>query len=310
MPAPTHSPRVRTFYRPQMCPPEDAPGNFSKSPTKPRRLMEHLRRTKQIRHFDIVSAWEPFEREDFLVAHEKAYVDAFFDGKEGYLRGSNGLAWSEQFADSVRYTNASLWAAVRSCVDEPAIVAFSPTSGFHHATPGSGGGFCTFSGQVIASVNLWRQRQMRGAWLDLDGHHGNSIEDSRGFVADLDEAVPHGWNINPRGSHRAYLDDLAEKLDGLAEPLQKGELHYLVFCHGADSHVDDDLGGQVNTEEWLEASRIVYGFVRDMSERLGRPVPLALSLFGGYRKRDYEGVLKLHAADLRECRRILGAAED
>ena len=37
----------------------------------------------------------------------KKYVDSFFCGKEP-LASSNGLKWNSQFADSVRFTNASL----------------------------------------------------------------------------------------------------------------------------------------------------------------------------------------------------------
>ncbi|MEZ6120508.1 MAG: hypothetical protein R3C28_28575 [Pirellulaceae bacterium] len=36
------------------------------------------------------------------------------------------------------------------------------------------------------------------------------------------------------------------------------EIHYVVFCHGADSHQDDDLGGQCTTGEWLECSVMFY----------------------------------------------------
>jgi acetoin utilization deacetylase AcuC-like enzyme len=292
-----------------MCPPDDAPGSFSKSPTKPRRLMEHLAREGQLHHFDVDDSWEPLEPDDFLVAHEQRYVDGFFAGEPALCR-RNGLAWFPEFAQSVRYTNGSIVAALQACTANPAVVAFSPTSGFHHADPHGGSAFCTFSGQVIASVRLWREHKRRGAWLDLDGHFGNSIEDSRGFVPDLDEAVPPGWNVNPVGFGQRYLDDLAESLEGLREELLAGRLHYVAFAHGADSHEDDDLGGQLNTEQWLEASRMVYTMVRDTGHQLGHPVPLALALFGGYRRDDLDAVLRLHAADLRECRCILGGAPD
>lgn len=38
--------------------------------------------------------------------------------------------------------------------------------------------------------------------------------------------------------------------------------------------------------------------MRAWSDALGRPVPLVLALFGGYRRVGYEGVLRLHGADL------------
>ena len=127
---------------------------------------------------------------------------AFFAGGRP-LCESNELTWSEQFADSVRYTNASLCHAIEHSIAHPEQLTFSPTSGFHHARPRGGGGFCTFSGQVIAAVKLFRKHHMVGAHIDLDGHFGNSIEDSRAFVAKLNQAIPPGCNINPAGGTRA-----------------------------------------------------------------------------------------------------------
>ena len=72
----------------------------------------------------------------------------------------------------------------------------------------------------------------------------------------------------------------------------------MVFCHGADSHKDDDLGYQLTTEEWLKCSRMVYGMIKRVSEKRRKQVPLTLSMFGGYRTDDYNSVLSLHAADL------------
>lgn len=94
------------------------------------------------------------------------------------------------------------------------------------------------------------------------------------------------------------LIDLRERLQSA---LINSEIQYVVFCHGADSHHLDDLGGQCTTQEWLECSRLVYTTIAEVAEQLGRPVPLSLSLFGGYRADDYDSVLNLHAGDLAIC---------
>ncbi len=131
------------------------------------------------------------------------------------------------------------------------------------------------------------------------------MEDSRNFAPDLNLAIPPGCNINPDGNHADYLDSLSEQLVGLEDQLFSGEVDYVLFAHGADSQEDDDLGGQCTTEEWLEASDLVYTMIDRVGQRLGRPVPLSLSLFGGYRKDDFEAVLRLHAADLGRCLEIV-----
>jgi acetoin utilization deacetylase AcuC-like enzyme len=195
-------------------------------------------------------------------------------------------------------------------VAHPEQVTFSPTSGFHHVRPTAGSGFCTFSGQVIAAVKMIRECRLVGAYLDLDGHFGNSIEDSRTFVADLNQAIPPGCNLNPDGDHSDYQDSLKGSLADLAGRLARGEVHYVVFAHGADSHEDDDLGGQCTTAEWLEASSLVYGMLDRVGGKLGRPVPLTLALFGGYRSDNYEAVLRLHTADLIRCLQIVCRTPD
>lgn len=258
--------------------------------------------------FAMEAEWQPFSTWDFQIAHTAHYVEAFFAG-EPPLAGSNGMAWSACFADSVRYTNASLFHAIAASIKDPRQIAFSPTSGFHHATPEAGGGFCTFSGQVIASLKLYRAAGLIGAYVDLDAHDGNSIEDSREFGPDLNKAVPPQYNINPQGTHGEYLRSLEKHLAALRAALLAKQVHYVVFCHGADSHEWDDLGGQVTTHEWLQASRMVYAMIRDVSAEIG-PVPLTLALFGGYRADHYDSVLDLHLADLNIALEVLAGREN
>ncbi len=207
--------------------------------------------------------------------------------------------------ESVRYTNASLYNAIKHAVLNPQNVSFSPTSGFHHASPTSGCGFCTFSGQVIASVKIYQELRLSGCYFDLDGHFGNSIEDSREFVPNLNKAVPRGCNINPSGRNETYMISLKKEFKKMEKKILNNEIHYIVWCHGADSHIDDDLGGQVDTKYWNLCSSKFYSWVKKLDKKLGRPIPVISSLFGGYRKKDYDAVLNLHISDLIACKRIL-----
>jgi len=289
-----YEPTVDVYYRPEVAGP-DARSNFSKSPTKPRRFVEWLKTSRLREAVRVRADFAPLGRDDFLVAHQPAYVDGFFAGREPHA-SRNGLAWSPAFAESVRYTNGSLLAALNGACERPSRIALSPTSGFHHAEPRGGSAFCTFSGQVIASVRLYRERGLTGAWLDLDGHFGNSIEDSRGFVPDLERAI--ALNLNPSGTHGNYLADLQHGLAELGDAVMARRVHYVAFAHGADSHEADDLGGQCSTAEWLEASRLVYTAIDRWTRAMGAPVPVVLALFGGYRSDDPDFVLRLHGADL------------
>lgn len=292
--------QIKTFYTPkQVLAQGRGSSNFSKSPLKPALLLSYLENHGLIQHLDIVDSFQPFTDDDFKIAHEESYISEFFGGKGRC--STNNLSWSEQFASTVRYTNASIYEAIRNSIVNPDQISFSPTSGFHHASPKHGSGFCTFSGQVIASIKLYREFGISGAYLDLDGHFGNSIEDSREFCPELNSAVPRNFNINPTGHDANYVSDLGRWLARLRHKILSGKIGYVVWCHGADSHVDDDLGSQCSTEYWTACSELFWKWVAEMDKELGRPLPVSCALFGGYRSDDYDSVLSLHTSDLVSC---------
>ena len=293
------SKKIKTFYTPKQVLENDKTSNYSKSPLKPKLLLAYLKQKKLLGNFSITDDFKPFTKTDFRMAHHKSYVDDFFNGTG--LCCSNSLAWSKQFADSIRYTNSSLYAAIRNSIVNPKQVSFSPTSGFHHARPSGGSGFCTFSGQVIASLKIYNEFGLSGAYLDLDGHFGNSIEDSRAFCKNLNKAVPLDFNINPEGYDSDYLADLAKWLERLKYAILNNKIHYVVWCHGADSHADDNLGRQCDTDHWSACSTLFWKWVKGMDKILGRPLPVSCALFGGYRDDDYNSVLSLHTSDFVKC---------
>lgn len=288
---------VVVYYRDELSPPAEA-HPVSSSPTKPRRFMTFLRETPLFAHLKVVDDFDPIRREDLLLAHEEGYVDAFLHGRKPLCESSE-LDWSPGLRDSVLYTNGALLAAIRGSVEHPHIPTLAPVSGFHHARPAAGSGFCTFSGQVIAALKMYHWRGLTGAWVDLDGHFGNSIEDSRAFCPDLDHAVPRQFHINPEGSHDTYLHNLKRSIESLRRALLSAEVDYLCFAHGADSHEWDQLGMQCTTEEWLQASRLVYSMICEVQWE--RPLPVTMVHFGGYRDDHPESVLGLHSMDLAVC---------
>lgn len=294
--------KIKVFYTDkQVCMKDIAEKSYSKSPLKPKLLMEYLNNNGFKDNLDIVDDFKPFTPDIFKIAHTEEYVNNFFNGVGNCE--ANGLPWSKELAESVKYTNSSLYNAIKYACENPDTMTFSPTSGFHHAMPYGGAGFCTFSGQVIASVKLYREFGLKGAYFDLDGHFGNSIEDSRDFVSDLDDAII--MNVNPKSSGLDYLVDLANNLRDLAVLIEAGYIDYVVWAHGADSHKWDQLGHQLSTEEWIEASQMFYSTIRNLEKDLGKSIPVILTLFGGYRDDHYESVLSLHTSDIREGLSIL-----
>ena len=99
---------------------------------------------------------------------------------------------------------------------------------------------------------------------------------------------------------------MCKKLDLLYTALLENKIHYVVFAHGADSHEWDDLGsGDLDTSQWIECATLVFEMIEKADTVLGKPVPLGLTLFGGYGERDYESVLSLHTACVCECLKSL-----
>lgn len=267
--------------------------SFSKSPSKPKIFTKQL--IKLDSRFKVNSNWKAFTKEDFYIAHTKKYVNDFFSGKEGKTTSAS-LEWSQELCTSVMYTNASLYYALLHSITNNK-VTISPTSGFHHASPEHGSGFCTFSGQVIASTKIYRDLGLVGCYLDLDMHFGNSIEDSRKFVKDLNKSIPEWANFNPELKNKSYVKELKIYLGFLEQQIIDNKIHYIVWCHGADSHNDDDLGGKVDTERWIECSKVFYRWYKNFNTKLEKTFPLVSCLFGGYRKDDYQSVINLHLAD-------------
>src|ERR1700740_1017509 len=147
-----YKPIIKTFYNHKQVMEYNSEKSFSKSPLKPKLLLQYLKRLGLMEHFfELHHTFRPFTKEDFLIAHTKKYVDAVFNGVKP-LCSSNNLPWSKELVTSLCFTNESVDKALEFASQNPDQVTFSPSAGFHHARPESGGGFCTFSGQVIASV--------------------------------------------------------------------------------------------------------------------------------------------------------------
>jgi acetoin utilization deacetylase AcuC-like enzyme len=296
--------KIKTFYTDkQVCFDSIKEKSFSKSPLKPYLLMQRFAEKGYDNLLDIDGDFEPIKKEDYYIAHTKSYVDNVYAGTGNCT--SNSLPWSKNLVESLPYTTGSLYAASIWAIEHPEQIAFAPVSGMHHAQPEHGSGFCTFSGQVISAIKIYQETGKVCAYLDLDGHFGNSIEDTRKFNPILNKAIPKGCNINPNGDNAIYVDNFYNRLLELEEKIYNNEVHYVVFAHGADSHSDDDLGGNCGTWFWLECANAFAHWVNKVSEKMGKRLPVVLALFGGYRKDDYNTVLDLHIKSILKCSNVI-----
>ncbi len=299
------NPKIKTFFtEKQVCTKNITEKSSSRSPQKPSLLIKRLKQNGYIKMLEIEEKFEPVSKKDFLIAHTEEYVHNVLQKKGNY--DSNMLEWSQELVNSLHYTTASLYHAKKYAIQNPETVCFAPVSGMHHAQPGRGQGFCTFSGQVISAIKIYEEFGKSCAYFDLDGHFGNSIEDTRDFNPTLDLAIPVGCNINPDDQNDYYVAEFETGLAHIKEQILANKVHYVVFAHGADSHAEDDLIGQCDTEHWVLCAEIFANWVNEVSAEMGgKPLPVILALFGGYRKDNYNAVLDLHTKSLLTCSNII-----
>lgn len=113
---------------------------------------------------------DPLTRDQMATVHDLGYVLAVQTGPPRGLAESQGFSWDGGLWPMVLASNGDAVAAGLAALENG--VAGSLSSGLHHARCGSGAGFCTFNGLVIAA----REALAAGAGsvliLDLDAHCG------------------------------------------------------------------------------------------------------------------------------------------
>lgn len=266
--------RVPVFYNPKMS--VSFPGHTSQSTIKPKLF------TAGLSERFVVKDFEPVNFEDFKLAHTDDYVEQLATG--GELGSSSGFDWNPEYAQSLRYTVGSMRSAIMHSISNGGL-SISPTSGFHHATPQMGMDYCAVSGQVIASMLVYNKTRISGAYVDLDAHYGNSIDDTYKFQPDLIKAIPKGMNINPTPNKFVYIKSLEKKLKVMRDMLERGQIGYVVLCHGADSVEGDKKEGIIDFDTWIAAAQL--------TKKYAAGFPLVYSLFGGYRD-NYQEVIDMH----------------
>jgi acetoin utilization deacetylase AcuC-like enzyme len=276
---------IPVLYCPEMSVQTES---YSPSSDKPRQAVADW----QERGFPVTLIQpEQIDLQSLERAHDPKYVQAIFTGEEFNGFGNKDLA----VAESLRYTVGAMYEAAHLALTNKQ-VACAPVSGFHHAGYDFGGGFCTFNGLMVTLYKL-RERGLikRAAILDLDMHFGNGTENIIGTLGS------RSWIEHFTGLFiPTQADELLENLEEVIRQLAEGA-DILLYQAGADSHVDDPLGGYLTTTQMRKRDRIVF----ETCKKLG--VPVAWALAGGY-QRDGAGtikpVLRLHRATMEECAKV------
>lgn len=209
--------------------------------------------------------------DDLALVHTEEYVDAVI--RAG--RGERGSWWQYGFGPgdnpvfprmheaSSRVVGATL-AAAEAVLTGRAEHAFNPAGGLHHALPARASGFCVYDDPAIAIAWLLARGVSRVAYVDVDVHHGDGVQEifyrdprvltislhqdgrtlfpGTGFTEEVGAGDAAGTSVNvplpPFTGDDAWLRAFREVVPALVEAFRP---EVLVTQLGCDSHYSDPL---------------------------------------------------------------------
>ncbi len=158
-------------------------------PFKPRRISRvyHMCKKKNLltgTGVKVVDVEKP-EKDVMLRFHTPEYVECLMNANSGeevtieMLRHGIGTPENPVFRGIYDY---SALAATASLVASREIIrggkcAFNPSGGFHHAHPDRAAGFC-YVNDVVMAIEELRGTFPRIAYVDIDAHHGDAVQDA------------------------------------------------------------------------------------------------------------------------------------
>ncbi len=167
---------------------------------------DHPMRPVRLRYvYELLRAYGAFDGRDSLLVqprpateeelqsfHTPEYIEAVrrYSGggsredahRYGFAEEGDNPIYEGMYEAALLSTGASVQAA-ELVADGTVPAAFNPSGGLHHAAAGNASGFCVFNDPVVA-INVLRRRGLRVAYVDIDAHHGDGVQNA--FYADAD----------------------------------------------------------------------------------------------------------------------------
>lgn len=214
---------------------------------------------------------EPAAEEDLLLAHSASYVKHVMAASRSPFRASGhgiGHGDTPAFANMHEVTSlivGGTMLAVDSVLNGVAECAFAPAGGLHHAQHDRASGFCVYNDLSVAIEHATRIHEgLRVAYVDVDAHHGDGVENAfyeradvltlsvhesgrylfpgSGRATDIGRGPGAGGAINvplpPDAGPESYQLVLAEVI---APALARFAPDLVVAQIGADPHFGDPL---------------------------------------------------------------------
>ncbi|MDP9021253.1 MAG: acetoin utilization protein AcuC [Actinomycetota bacterium] len=232
----------------------------------------------------------PYDEDELLRIHTADYVEVVKRaGDDPSMRGAReyGLGPGDNpifpgmHQASMEVCAASKEAA-RLVGEQEAVHAFNPAGGLHHALPERASGFCIYNDPAVGIDWLLRNGAERIAYVDVDVHHGDGVEqifwdDPRvltislhesgrylfpgtGFPSDIGGPGAEGSAANVPLAPRTPGDVWLDAFDAVVEPLVRAfSPDVLVTQLGCDTHVTDPLAHLALTvDDYAEVATRVH----------------------------------------------------
>ena len=288
-------------------------GHGPEHPLKPERLQRTHELLEEIGALDWpnvrVVAPRPATHEELTLFHTTEYVDAvraLSAGETGIpaARYNFGPGDNPVFAgmyDSEGLKVGSALQAAHLLADGDCDVAFSYSGGLHHGGPDFASGFCVFNDAAVA-IHWLLRREMRVAYVDVDVHHGDGVQDAfydddrvltislhqdgrtlfpgTGFVDENGRGPGVGYSVNVPLPPYTTDDPYLRAFDQVVPPLlSRFRPDVLVTQLGVDTHFKDPLARLALTTRGHES---LFTAIGDLAAQADPPLPWLALGGGGY----------------------------
>lgn len=218
--------------------------------------------------------------------HEQKYIQAIQTGEPRALAESSSLSWDPQVWNRVLASNSGVVAAALEALEHG--VAGSLSSGLHHARAGSGDGYCTFNGLVLAAVAALRVKDVRRILIiDADAHCGGGTEE---LIAPYGRLIHHvDISVDPYDRYvpvPPHKLDLVERADTyiktfvhrFLDNLLPTDFDLCLYNAGMDPYEGCAEGGcpGITAEVLATREKLVFAWCRTFR------IPIAFVIAGGY----------------------------